>query len=109
MNAKTKYLEVTTTVSSQDLASTIASALVERHLAACVQISGPITSVYRWEATIETSTEYRLTAKTTAAVYKRLLAAVLELHPYDVPEVLAVPILDGHADYLTWLDEQVES
>lgn len=108
MNLHPQFLEVTTTVPTGELASAIAKALVERRLAACVQISGPVESVYRWEGAIETSTEYRCTVKTTAAAYHRLLAAIVELHPYEIPEVLAVPIAQGHEEYLSWLAEQVE-
>jgi periplasmic divalent cation tolerance protein len=102
------FLEVTTTVPSMDVANTIARALIERQLAACVQISGPITSVYRWRGALETSTEHRLTAKTTAEAQERLMVAIVALHPYDVPEVLAAPVTAGHAEYLAWLAEQVK-
>ena len=107
MASETGYLEVTTMVPSQDVASAIAMALIERQLAGCVQITGPVTSIYRWEGEIETAKEYRLTIKTTQAAYGSMLAAILELHPYDVPEVLALSISDGHADYLEWLDKHV--
>ena len=74
-----------------------------------MQVSGPITSVYRWEGNVEMSSEHLLTAKTTATAYDRVVETILKLHPYDLPEVLAVPIIAGHADYLKWLEAEVDS
>ena len=107
MNSQNKYLALTTTVPSADDAQAIARALVEQRLAACVQISSPITSIYRWENQLETSTEYSLTAKTTVDAFQRAKSTICELHPYDVPEVLAAPIVAGHAKYLTWLEGEI--
>ena len=105
----TKYFAVTTTVAAVEQAETIAKALIEQRLAACVQISAPITSVYRWEGRVETSSEHKLTAKTTAGAYEQLERIIRQLHPYDTPEILAVPIVAGHTPYLAWMEMEVAS
>lgn len=98
---------VLTTAGAAAEADAIADALVDRQLAACVQIVGPITSVYRWGGAVERSEERLLLIKTTAAAYPRVEAAIRELHSYDCPEIVALPIDAGSADYLAWLREQV--
>jgi len=100
-------VQVTTTTPSEDVADAISAALVEARLAACVQVTGPIRSRYRWEGAIERSTEWQCVAKTTADASPAVVARIVELHPYDVPEVLVTPILDGCADYLDWIDGEV--
>jgi periplasmic divalent cation tolerance protein len=99
----TGFIQVITTVGSQDEAARIARVLVERRLAACVQVSGPITSVYRWQGKIETSDEWTCTAKTSSGLYAAVEGVIRELHSYEVPEILAVPIAAGSAAYLAWL------
>jgi periplasmic divalent cation tolerance protein len=101
------YIQVITTTATHDEAEIIARALVEEHLAACTQIIGPITSIYRWEGQIETSQEYQCWAKSRRSLYERLEAAIRRLHPYQVPEILAVPIVAGSETYLKWLDDEV--
>lgn len=101
------YLQVITTLDSESAAQRIASALVERRLAACVQIVGPITSTFRWAGQIETTTEWLCLCKTRADVYEALEQAIRELHPYQVPEILALPIVAGSRSYLDWLDQNV--
>lgn len=100
-------IQVSTTTATQEDAQRIAAALVERRLAACVQVGGPITSVYRWQGAVETADEWLCTIKTTRAAYARVERAIRQLHPYDEPEIIAVPLVAGSAGYLTWLDEQV--
>ncbi len=100
-------LQVATTTANQSDAERIARALVERRLAACVQISGPISSMYRWQDTVETSSEWLCTIKTTEGNYQRVESTIRELHPYDEPEIIAVPIIAGSPGYLTWLQDQV--
>jgi periplasmic divalent cation tolerance protein len=99
----TDVIQVVTTTPSKELADAIARALIERRLAACVQIAGPITSVYRWQGQIETSSEWTCTIKARAARYAEVEAAIRELHTYDVPEILATPVAAGSAAYLEWL------
>ena len=84
-------------------AQALATALVEARLAACVSILAPCRSVYRWQGKIEDATEVPLLIKTTAARYPALEAAIRQQHPYELPEILAVPIEHGLPDYLAWL------
>ncbi len=102
----TDAIQVVTTTPTKDLAERIASALVERHLAACVQVAGPIRSTYRWKGAIESAEEWVAIAKTRRVKFAEVEAAIRAMHPYEVPEILAVPILDGAADYLKWLAEE---
>ncbi len=101
-----EHLQVQTTVENREDADRIARALVERRLAACVQISGPITSTYRWKGKIDTAEEWLVVAKTRAALYEKVETAIRELHPYETPEIIATPIAAGGADYLAWLDAE---
>lgn len=100
------YLRVETTTDSVDSATQIARIVVESGAAACGQVSGPITSLYRWEGKVEQAREYLVTFKASAAAYTELEEQILQIHPYEVPEVVAVPITHGHQDYLDWLDDQ---
>jgi periplasmic divalent cation tolerance protein len=108
VNAKeTGAIQVVTSIDSREGAGSLARALVERHLAACVQVLGPITSTYRWEGQIETSEEWLCLIKSEVDRYAELEAAIKELHPYDVPEILAMPVTAGNADYLEWMRKAV--
>ena len=98
-----QVIQIITTTANADDARRIARALVERRLAACVQIVGPIESVYRWEGQIETAAEFQCWIKTRAELFDRALQAIRELHPYDVPEILAIPVVHGSEAYLDWL------
>lgn len=99
--------QVTTTVPSREDAERIAAALVERRLAACVQIIGPIRSVYRWQGQIEQADEWLCVVKTTSETYPAVETAIRELHSYECPEVIATPVTHGSPDYLRWLNEQI--
>ena len=99
---------VLTTAGSQEEARKIAQALVERRLAACVNILGPMESVYRWQGAVETASEFLLIIKTTAAAFPRVRDAVKELHSYEVSECVMLNIEDGSETYLKWLGEAVE-
>ncbi len=101
------HLQVLTTVGSEDDAERISIALVERRLAACVQTFGPIASRYRWQGKVETAREWQCLAKTDAAHYPEVEAAIRKLHPYDEPEIVATPIVAGSAGYLAWVSENV--
>ncbi|MEE8482777.1 MAG: divalent-cation tolerance protein CutA [Acidiferrobacterales bacterium] len=81
----------------------IATALVEEGLAACVNIHTPMTSVYRWHGKIETANECQLVIKSMAEHYANIEKRIVELHPYELPEIIAVPIVAGLEPYLTWL------
>ena len=102
-----EYLQVQTTAGSEAEAERIAAALVERRLAACVQIVGPISSHYRWRGEIEQAHEWICVAKTESTRYAELEAAIRELHSYEEPEIVATPIVAGSASYLEWLTDNV--
>lgn len=101
------HIFVVTTFSTRDEAEAAAADLVDRRLVACAQVAGPVLSVYRWQGETERNDEYTLTLKTRADRYPAVEAALYELHSYDVPEIVALPLVAGHADYLKWIDENV--
>lgn len=100
-----KKIVLTTTATRED-AGKIARALVERRLAACVNLVA-IESVYRWKDAVESAEEWLLVIKTTAAAYGQVHAAIKELHTYDLPECVLLPIENGSEEYLAWIGESV--
>jgi periplasmic divalent cation tolerance protein len=103
----TAYIQVITTTETKSDAQAIARAVVQKRLAGCIQIIGPITSTYWWQGEIETAEEWLCVIKSRQDLYERLEAAIREVHPYDVPEILAVPVIAGSQDYLRWLDSEL--
>jgi periplasmic divalent cation tolerance protein len=103
-----EFVQVTFAAGSRDEAERIATALIERRLSGCVQIVGPVRSVYRWQGAIEQGDEWLCLAKTTRAAYQEAEATILALHSYECPEVIATPITAGSAAYLAWLGEACE-
>ena len=99
---------VLSTTGSKEEAQRIARALVERRLAACVNIVGPIESVYRWKGAVESAEEFLCVVKTTAAAADRVRAAIQELHSYEVAEVVVILIEGGSNEYLSWIAENVK-
>ncbi|MFV0130012.1 divalent-cation tolerance protein CutA [Streptomyces sp. HMX112] len=99
----TPALTVLTTTDSAEKAERLARGAVEARLAACAQISGPVTSVYHWRDAIETSEEWQVFLKTTEDRYDALEAHLTEAHDYETPEVIALPVVRGSAGYLAWL------
>jgi periplasmic divalent cation tolerance protein len=100
-------IQIVTTTDGKDLAERIGRALVDGRLAACVQIVGPITSIYRWEGKTETAEEWQCWIKTTRDRYAAVEQAIRQIHTYTVPEILAIPVVAGNPAYLKWLEEQV--
>ena len=96
---------VLSTAGSEEEARKIARELVERQLAACVNIVPQVESIYRWQGKVETAREWLLLIKTTAERFEQVRDAIRELHSYDVPECVAVAIEDGSPDYLRWLGD----
>lgn len=93
---------------NQEIAEQIASSLVEQRLAACVNIIPGVQSVYRWQGKIARDDELLLVSKTTASMFDQLSAHIVDLHPYELPEVIAVSIERGISEYLQWIEEQVK-
>ena len=102
-----EFVQITTTTGTRQDAERIAVELVSRRLAACVQVSGPIQSTYRWQGKIETAEEWLCTAKTSREQLAAVEKLLKQLHPYEVPELIATPIVGGSEAYLKWLGEQV--
>ncbi len=98
---------VLTTCGSLEEARSIAQTLVERQLAACVNVVPQIESVYRWKGEVETATEWLLIIKTTADAFDRLREALSELHSYELPECIEIAVEDGSASYLEWIGVSV--
>lgn len=96
-------LVVLVTTPSAEVAAALARTLVEERLAACGNVLPEVRSIYRWEGAVREDAEALLVLKTTRARLEALRDRVLALHPYDVPEVLALPVEAGSADYLAWL------
>lgn len=102
-----KYVQAITTTDSRTTARRITRTLVDGRLAACVQIVGPIQSTYRWQGRVETAREWLCLIKTTRARLREVVATVEVLHPYDTPEIIALPIDAGSRRYLDWLAASV--
>lgn len=97
---------MTTTTETSEQAQQIADHLVDRHLAACVQVIGPIASTYRWQGAVERAGEYMCVIKTRRALAGEVEAAIRALHSYDNPEIVVVAIEGGSADYLGWIEAE---
>lgn len=100
------FVHVLTTVGDLQDAERIASRIVARRLAACVQIVGPVSSVYRWKGAVETANEWQCIAKTKRESAPALIDEIRSLHPYSLPEIVVVPILGGSTPYLNWIDQE---
>jgi periplasmic divalent cation tolerance protein len=105
--AETGVVLVLTTIGADADGAALARTLVDERLAACVNVLPPMTSVYRWEGKVQTDREQQLIVKTAARHIPALEARVRELHPYDTPEFLVLPVSDGSEAYLGWLLESV--
>ncbi|MDP1717574.1 MAG: divalent-cation tolerance protein CutA [Burkholderiales bacterium] len=99
----TDAIMVITNLPDRDAAVRMAEMLVEKRLAACVNVLAACTSVYRWQGAIETAQEVPLLIKTRGALYPEVEAAIREAHPYELPEIVAVPLCYGLPGYLEWV------
>ena len=106
-NLRMKYLVVVTTTESAADARKIADVMIERRLASCVQIVGPIRSVYPWEGKRCDSEEFRIEMKTREDKFSEIQQLLPTLHPYDLPELIALPLYGISPEYQCWLDEQL--
>ena len=104
-----KYIVVLSTVPDEKTGQRIARKLVEQRLAACVTISDLRESIYWWEGNIEQEQEHLLIIKTKKSLYSKLEGEILNLHPYDVPEIIALPVAAGNVKYLEWLSAETAS
>ncbi|HEX8919295.1 MAG TPA: divalent-cation tolerance protein CutA [Chloroflexota bacterium] len=104
-----QIIQVMTTTDSERTAAWIARTVVEKRVAACAQVYGPITSTYWWEETIETATEWLCLMKSRQELYPQLEAAITEAHTYDVPEILVVPVTAGNPTYIDWVRQETQS
>ena len=101
------YLQVVTTLEHREDAERMARETLARGLVACARIEGPFTSRYFWKGALESAEEWSCVLKTTAAAYPQLERCIAGLHPYETPEIVALPIVAGSADYLQWIDSVV--
>lgn len=104
----TDKIVVLSTCSSREEAERVARQLVDRRVAACVNIVGGVRSVYRWQGKVEDSEEILLLIKSTRALFAELKEALAAAHSYEVPEVIALPVVDGSAAYLAWMDRELK-
>jgi periplasmic divalent cation tolerance protein len=102
----TPYIQVVTTLPERFLAEQLATLLLEKRLAACIQLS-TCSSWYRWQGAIEQAEEVVCTIKSRQDLLAELKQAIRSLHPYDVPEILATPVLDGSESYFQWLEQEL--
>jgi periplasmic divalent cation tolerance protein len=100
------FIQVSTAIDSEEGAQKIAHTLVSRRLAACVHVAGPISSTYWWQGRMETAQEWTCTAKTRKKLYGAVEQAIREVHPYEVPDILATPVLAGSQSYLDWITSE---
>jgi len=103
MNSPGDVLLVFTNLPDRETALSLANALIEEKLAACVNVLGECTSVYRWQGVVENAAEIPLLIKTTVMRYAALETAIRRLHPYELPEIIAVPLAHGLPGYLQWV------
>ena len=99
-----EFVQVTTTTGKRQDAEQIAAELVSRRLAACVQVSGPVVSTFRWQGKVETTEEWMCVIKTDRVHLTAIQTAFETIHPYEVPEIVATPFSAGLGDYFAWID-----
>ena len=104
-----EYIQVFTTTDSEENANEIAKVVLSKKLAGCTQIIGPIISSYWWNDNIENSKEWLCLIKSKRDLFPKLCEAIKEIHPYTVPEIVALPIIDGSKEYLEWLSGVLHS
>ena len=101
------YLIVITTTDTKADADKLADVIVGKRLAACAQVEGPIESTYWWQEKLEKGQEWKCSFKTSAAFYHDLETELIDHHPYETPEILAIPIASGSNDYLVWMESEL--
>jgi len=109
MSASSDVVAVLMTAPDIEVAERLGRAAVDERLAACANILPGVTSIYRWEGAVQRDAEVLVLFKTTAEGVDALRKRVVELHPYDVPELIALPVLGGHGPYLDWVRGEVDA
>jgi periplasmic divalent cation tolerance protein len=104
-----EYVQVLTTTETKDDAEKIAETLVDKRMAGCVQIIGPITSIYRWKGKIEKAEEWLCQIKTKRELYSEVEETILRMHTYETPEIISIPINAGSKKYLQWLNSELKT
>lgn len=104
----TDFIQVYTTTEKEADADRIAHLLVESRLASCVQVTGPLKSVYWWKGSIEVSKEWLCIIKTRKGLFSQVEECLKHNHPYEVPEIIGVPIEKGGSNYLAWMEEEIK-
>jgi periplasmic divalent cation tolerance protein len=105
---KEEYIQVITTTEKKVDAEKIAELLLNRRLAGCIQVIGPIMSTYWWKNKIEKTTEWLCLAKSKKNLYKNLEKSIKEIHPYETPEIIVLPVVCGSEKYFKWLRGELE-
>ncbi len=103
-----KYIQVVTTTAGREDAERIAQALIEKRLAACVQIVGPVQSIYRWQGKVERAEEWQCLIKSRAGLFGEVEQEIKSIHPYETPEIVALALAWGSKDYLEWLHGELK-
>ena len=98
-----EYIQVITTTEEKEDAKKIAETLLKSRLAGCVQIIGPISSIYRWKGKVKKAEEWLCLIKSEKSLFDKIEGTIKEVHPYETPEIVAVPVVAGSSDYLEWL------
>ncbi len=103
-----EYIQVITTTAQKADAVKIAQSLIEKRLAACVQVVGPLLSIYRWKESVEQAEEWQCLIKSRRELFAELENNIKTIHPYETPEIIATTITAGSDDYLRWLNDQLK-
>ncbi|MFW5799649.1 MAG: divalent-cation tolerance protein CutA [Spirochaetota bacterium] len=105
----TQFIQVITTIDKKETAKKIAENLLKKKLVSCVQIAGPVTSAFWWHGEIDTDEEYLCICKSREDLFNQVEEAIKEIHTYDVPEILAIPVSTGNIEYLNWMSEELKN
>ncbi|MDR2017549.1 MAG: divalent-cation tolerance protein CutA [Syntrophobacterales bacterium] len=101
-----EVIQITTTADNKETVERIGMSLVEKKLAACIQILGPIKSVYRWKGNVENAEEWLCLIKSKTSLYKEIETDILRLHPYELPEITVTDVIGGLAGYIRWVEDE---
>ena len=107
--SENKFIIIITTVNTDSAAKKIAQSLIEEKLAACVNIIPSVTSVFRWKGKVSAEPELILIAKSEEKLFNEIKDKILSLHPYELPEIITVPITNGSKEYLKWIETNLKN